>query len=255
MHRPISELQTGASLSAATGQKEGIMSPTYSLKLYGSAEADSRLPVFPDPWSVGSGLEKHTTLPQPIVSVDPSICSLEALRSPLEPKCYRLVPVHRDGGPRGSMTPARTFVLLPFSLDELLKRVLGLVNASSSKGLEKVIVFGDVGVDLAKMEVIREGRKVALTVQEFKTLRFLILNPERVISRDELLNKVWGYERYPVTRTVDNHILKLRQKLEKDPAHPVHFRTVHGLGYKFVGGSTPDKQRRATEKEGTNKEL
>ena len=84
------------------------------------------------------------------------------------------------------------------------------------------------------MEVIREGKPLALTAQEFKTLKFMVQNPERVITRDELLNEVWGYHNYPSTRTVDNHILKLRQKLEKDPANPVHFRTIHGVGYKFV---------------------
>jgi hypothetical protein len=62
----------------------------------------------------------------------------------------------------------------------------------------------------------------------------MVSNPKRVISRDELLNEVWGYENYPCTRTVDNHVLKLRQKLELDPAEPVHFRTVHRMGYKFV---------------------
>jgi len=75
---------------------------------------------------------------------------------------------------------------------------------------------------------------VALTSQEFKMLKFMVQNPERVISREELLNEVWGYQNYPTTRTVDNHLLKLRQKLEKDPANPVHFRTVHGAGYRFV---------------------
>src|SRR5437660_1782495 len=83
-------------------------------------------------------------------------------------------------------------------------------------------------------EVCREGKALALTAQEFKTLKFMVQNPERVITRDELLNEVWGYHNYPSTRTVDNHILKLRQKLEKDPANPVHFRTIHGVGYKFV---------------------
>ena len=78
------------------------------------------------------------------------------------------------------------------------------------------------------------SRPVDKRLQEFKTLKFLTQNAERVISRDELLNEVWGYQNYPSTRTVDNHILKLRQKLEKDPANPVHFRTVHGMGYKFV---------------------
>ena len=86
----------------------------------------------------------------------------------------------------------------------------------------------------AKWKLMRDGEPVVLTAQEFKTLKFLVQNPERVITRDELLNEVWGYQNYPSTRTVDNHILKLRQKLERDPANPVHFRTVHGVGYKFV---------------------
>jgi DNA-binding response OmpR family regulator len=84
------------------------------------------------------------------------------------------------------------------------------------------------------MEVTRSGETVRLTSQEFKTLKFLMQNPERVISRDELLSQVWGYHNYPSTRTVDNHILKLRQKLERDPARPVHFLTVQRAGYKFV---------------------
>ena len=94
--------------------------------------------------------------------------------------------------------------------------------------------FDGISVDFTKMEVTRDGQAIGLTAQEFKTLKFMMRNAERVISRDELLNEVWGYQNYPSTRTVDNHILKLRQKLEKDPANPVHFRTVHGMGYKFV---------------------
>jgi DNA-binding response OmpR family regulator len=84
------------------------------------------------------------------------------------------------------------------------------------------------------MAVSRCGKPVVLTTQEFKALRFLVLNPRRVLSREELLNQAWGYENYPSTRTVDNHILKLRQKLETDPSHPMHFKTVHGTGYRFV---------------------
>ena len=80
----------------------------------------------------------------------------------------------------------------------------------------------------------REGKVVVLTAQEFKTFQFLVQNADRVISRDELLNEVWGYQNYPSTRTVDNHIMKLRQKLEDDALNPKHFRTVHGAGYKFV---------------------
>lgn len=87
------------------------------------------------------------------------------------------------------------------------------------------------------MEARRSDRPVNLTAMEFKVLRFFVLNPDRVISRDELLNQVWGYDSYPCTRTVDNHVLRLRQKLEAEMASPVHFRTVHGLGYKFTPGS------------------
>jgi len=152
------------------------------------------------------------------------------LRSLYELTGYRFVPVPRDGHRRGGATLAPAFVLRAFSVEELLDRLLDLVNAPRPKEPEKLIVFGDVRVDLAKMEVLRDGREVVLTAQEFKMLRFLILNPERVISRDELLNRAWGYQRYPTTRTVDNHILKLRQKLERDPAYPVHFRTVLGMG-------------------------
>jgi two-component system, OmpR family, alkaline phosphatase synthesis response regulator PhoP len=94
--------------------------------------------------------------------------------------------------------------------------------------------FGGVTVCFSTMEIDRNGRPVILTRKEFKTLAYLIKNPRRVISRDELLNEVWGYENYPCTRTVDNHILKLRKKLETEPAHPKHFHTVHSSGYKFL---------------------
>jgi DNA-binding winged helix-turn-helix (wHTH) protein len=95
-------------------------------------------------------------------------------------------------------------------------------------------VFGEVTVCFPAMETHRKGKSVVLTAMEFKTLKYLIQNARRVISRDELLNEVWGYENYPSTRTVDNHILRLRRKLERDPSHPAHFRTVHGTGYKFL---------------------
>ena len=94
--------------------------------------------------------------------------------------------------------------------------------------------FGGVTGCFSRMEIYRNGRRVILTCKEFKTLAYLIQNPGRVISRDELLNEVWGYENYPCTRTVDNHIFRLRKKLETEPAHPKHFHTVHSSGYKFL---------------------
>jgi DNA-binding response OmpR family regulator len=104
----------------------------------------------------------------------------------------------------------------------------------TSTGAESTFVFGDVTVSFSAMEALRNGESVVLTTMEFKTLQYLIQNAHRVISRDELLNEVWGYENYPNTRTVDNHIMRLRQKLERDPSRPAHFRTVHGAGYKFL---------------------
>jgi DNA-binding response OmpR family regulator len=97
-----------------------------------------------------------------------------------------------------------------------------------------VFSFDEVTVDFTRMQVTRSGQLLPCTPQEFKILKFFAANLERVVSREELLNEVWGYETYPTTRTVDNHIMRLRQKIEKNPASPVHFRTVHGVGYKFV---------------------
>ena len=94
--------------------------------------------------------------------------------------------------------------------------------------------FGDVFVDFRKMELRRSGVRVAMTASEFRTLRYFVCRPEVVISRDELLNEVWGYENYPTTRTVDNRIFNLRKKLERIPARPVHFLSVFGVGYKFM---------------------
>jgi len=129
---------------------------------------------------------------------------------------------------------ADDYVTKPFSPRELLARVRAALRRTVRPGVGDVVTFDGISVDFIKMEVNRGGEQVVLTAQEFKTLKFLIQNAERVISRDELLNEVWGYQNYPSTRTVDNHILKLRQKLEKDPTNPIHFRTVHGMGYKFV---------------------
>jgi DNA-binding response OmpR family regulator len=129
---------------------------------------------------------------------------------------------------------ADDYVTKPFSPRELLARVRAALRHTSRTATVKVVSFDGISIDFKKMEVLRDGKVVVLTAQEFKTLQFLVQNPDRVIGRDELLNEVWGYQNYPSTRTVDNHILKLRQKLEREPSSPVHFRTVHGMGYKFV---------------------
>jgi DNA-binding response OmpR family regulator len=130
---------------------------------------------------------------------------------------------------------AHDYVTKPFSPRELLARVRTAMRRRAAPGpLADIFTFGEVKVDFTKMELWRDREPVPMTSQEFKLLKFMIQNSERVLTREELLNQVWGYRNYPSTRTVDNHILRLRQKLERDSANPVHFRTVHSAGYKFV---------------------
>jgi DNA-binding response OmpR family regulator len=129
---------------------------------------------------------------------------------------------------------ADEYLTKPFVPRELAARLRALMRRVTLAGREFPYVFDDVTVDFSTMDVTRRGEKVLLTAQEFKTLEFMIKNKLRVISRDQFLNQVWGYQGYATTRTVDNHILKLRQKLESNPSNPSHFLTIHGMGYKFV---------------------
>lgn len=165
----------------------------------------------------------------------------QALREMFESDNYQVTLVPRSewehirGSQAEPFSTAAPVLLLPFSWKELLARVCEFVRDSNTLAECRVARFEDVCVDFTKMEVSRSsGERITLTAQEFKTLKCFLLNPDRVFSRGELLNKAWGYENYPSTRTVDNHVLKLRQKLERDPSRPVHFRTVHRVGYKFV---------------------
>ncbi len=130
---------------------------------------------------------------------------------------------------------ADDYVTKPFSPRELLARVRAVLRRSRrNNAAVEQLYFSDVAVDFARMQVTRGPRPVALTPQEFKLLKYFAHNPQRVVSRDQLLSDVWGYDSYPSTRTVDSHILTLRQKLEPEPKAPVHFITVHNAGYKFV---------------------
>jgi DNA-binding response OmpR family regulator len=124
-------------------------------------------------------------------------------------------------------------LVLPVSWEELVAPVGSVLDHSRTNS--NVVQFGDVCIDFSSMEVNRSsGEQVVLTAQEFKALKFFVSNHRRVISRDELLNQAWGYDNYPCSRTVDNHVLKLRQKLEVEPSRPKHFLTVHSVGYKFL---------------------
>ena len=163
------------------------------------------------------------------------------LREMLELNDYRvaLVPSNKrdchGGSEAETISTAAPTVFLAVSLKELVTQVCQFARDSKSMTERRVAEFSDVCVDWTAMTVSRlSGEIIPFTCQEFKTLRCFLLNPERVLSRDELLKEAWGYSHYPSTRTVDNHVAKLRQKLEDDPTEPVHFRTVHRVGYKFV---------------------
>jgi DNA-binding winged helix-turn-helix (wHTH) protein len=156
-----------------------------------------------------------------------------------EPDNYQIafVSFHNQDSAGGS--PARVgrmgrLFLLPLTWKEFVTRARGALTYSHSFDENKIVRFGEVSIDPLSMEVRRSDCPVNLTAMEFKVLSFFVSNPNRVFSRDQLLNEVWGYDNYPCSRTVDNHVLKLRQKLELEPAEPVHFRTVHGIGYKFI---------------------
>lgn len=129
---------------------------------------------------------------------------------------------------------ADDYVTKPFSPRELTARVQAAIRRQRKPAAKHTFRFADCEIDFRKMTVRRGGNPVVLTAHEFKLLKFFTDNAERVLTRDVLLNEVWGYNFYPTTRTVDNQILKLRQKLEPDPANPRHLLTIYGAGYKFV---------------------
>jgi two-component system alkaline phosphatase synthesis response regulator PhoP len=132
---------------------------------------------------------------------------------------------------------ADDYLAKPFEMIELLARVEALLRRGRGPVAlgEGTYAFGSVQVDFRRAEVHRDRQPVSLTALEFKLLAYFIAHRGELLTRDELLNEVWGYEATPVTRTVDVHVASLRQKLERNPARPEFLVTVHRLGYKFVG--------------------
>ncbi len=128
---------------------------------------------------------------------------------------------------------ADDYVVKPFGTRELLARIRAVLRRQPGVQ-QKVLAFADVEVNLDRRVVTRRDQEIRFTPAEYNLLTFFLQNPDRPLSRDMILNSVWGYESFPNTRTVDAHVVRLRQKLEADPNCPRHFLTLHKVGYRFL---------------------
>jgi two-component system alkaline phosphatase synthesis response regulator PhoP len=133
---------------------------------------------------------------------------------------------------------ADDYVTKPFSITELLARVRAVLRrtgAGGQKPTTDLVKIGDIEIDF-KMHQARRGKtRIEFTAREFDLLRYFVQHTGQVVTREQILNEVWGYEEFPTTRTIDNFVAKLRQKIERAPHAPEHILTIHGSGYKFVG--------------------
>lgn len=130
---------------------------------------------------------------------------------------------------------ADDYITKPFGLREVLARVRAVLRRARGKVAElESFDFGDVHVNFRRYEATKAGSPILLSPREFAILQFLVQHREETVTRDQLLDEVWGLNNYPFTRTVDNHIAKLRQRVEDSPSEPRHIITVHRVGYKFV---------------------
>ena len=128
---------------------------------------------------------------------------------------------------------ADDYVVKPFGTRELIARIRAVLRRASPEA-HQVLSFSDTSVDLQRRLVMRRGVELKMTPAEYNLLTFFLQNPDRPLTRDVILNSVWGYESFPNTRTVDAHVVRLRQKLEPQPECPRHFLTMHGVGYRFL---------------------
>lgn len=129
---------------------------------------------------------------------------------------------------------ADDYLAKPFGMAELMARIRALLRRSAFTDDVDRVEFDDISIDFKAYRAERGSEPVELSAREYRLLKYLVLKRGRVVTRDELLDEVWGYNSYPTTRTVDNHIARLRQKIEANVDEPRHILTVHGVGYKFV---------------------
>jgi DNA-binding response OmpR family regulator len=131
---------------------------------------------------------------------------------------------------------ADDYVTKPFSIKELLARVRAQLRRSTKQVVDiETYTFGEIELNFKKYEAKKDGREIELSPREFELMKYFIQHRGETITRDQLLDDVWGYDNYPFTRTVDNHIAKLRQKIEQIAAEPRYIITVHRVGYRFLG--------------------
>lgn len=134
---------------------------------------------------------------------------------------------------------ADDYITKPFSFLELVARIEAVLRRSTSQGLEPVVAdvyeFGSIHIDFRHHEATKAGQPLALSAREFMLMAYLVKHRGAVITREQLLDAVWGYDNMPFTRTVDTHVAKLRKKIEDDPTNPRYLITLHRLGYKFLG--------------------
>ena len=133
---------------------------------------------------------------------------------------------------------ADDYVTKPFSITELLARVRAVLRRTGSQKAAtsaEVVRIGEIEIDFKLHQARKDKARIEFTAREFDLLRYFVQHTGQVVTREQILNEVWGYEEFPTTRTIDNFVAKLRQKIERAPHAPEHILTIHGSGYKFVG--------------------